>query len=236
MAVASRVAKKAQHVAEGCLYAALWPAVRSSRRRLYPPPHPNEIALTFDDGPNPECTPRLLDVLGACQIKAAFFFVGKFVEAHPALVRRVMSEGHAIGNHTWSHPNLTRIPLAEARQELSATSQLLEQITGAAVGIFRPPYGACNAEVLIQARGLGMLPVFWNAMTVDWEDHPASQVVDELVQQIDRNRGRRRATYLVLHDGSADRPHANCSQSIEAAVQLIRRLRGEYRFVSIQTW
>lgn len=236
MALASRVAKRAQHVAEGCLYAVLWPAARSLRRRLYPPPSPNEIALTFDDGPNPECTPRLLDILGANQVKAAFFFVGKFAVAHPELVRRAMAEGHAIGNHTWSHPNLTRIPLASAREELLATSQLLEQITGAAIPIFRPPYGACNTEVLTQARSLGMLPVFWNAITVDWEDRSASQITDELVQQIDRNRGRRRATYLVLHEGSADRQYTNCSQSIEAASQLIALLRGKYRFVSIQTW
>ena len=235
MAVTSSVAKKARHAAEGCLYAALWPVVRSSRRRLYPPPRPNEIALTFDDGPNPECTPRLLDILSGYQIKAAFFLVGKFAEAHPALVRRMMTEGHAIGNHSWSHPNLTRIPPAEVRRELLATSQLLEQITGAAVPIFRPPYGACNAKVFIQARSLGMIPIFWNAMTADWGDHSAPQIVDDLVQQVDRNRRRRRATYLVLHDGSADCSRTSCEQSIEAVSQLIPLLCEEYRFVSIQT-
>jgi peptidoglycan-N-acetylglucosamine deacetylase len=234
--VAIGVAKQAQFVAEGCLYAALWPAAHKLRRRLYPPPRPEEIALTFDDGPNPQCTPRLLDILGIHRIKAAFFVVGKFAEAHPALVRRMMTEGHVIGNHTWSHPNLAKIPIPQVREELERTNRLLEQITGTAIRVFRPPYGACNARVLNWARTLGMLPVFWNAITVDWEDRPASQIVEGLVEQIRRNQRRRRATYLVLHDGRADDPQANCSRSVDAAAQLIGRLQEGYRFVSIQTW
>ncbi len=230
------VAKQAQYVAEGCLYAALWPAARSLRRRLYPPPRPKEIAFTFDDGPNSECTPRLLDLLATHNIRAAFFLVGKFAKAQPALVRRMVADGHAIGNHTWSHPNLATISIRQLREELQRTSTLLEQMTGTAIRIFRPPYGACNAEVLGTARALGMLPVFWNAIAADWEERSASQIVEELAQQIERNQGRRRATYLVLHDGRADNPQAHCGQSIEAAAGLIERLQRNYRFVSIQTW
>jgi peptidoglycan-N-acetylglucosamine deacetylase len=236
MAVAIGIVKQAQFRAEGCLYAALWPAAHALRRRLYPPPRPQEIALTFDDGPNPEYTPRLLDILEIHNIRAAFFLVGKFAEAHPALVRRMVVEGHVIGNHTWSHPNLTRIQIPQVRDELERTKNLLEQITGTVVRVFRPPHGACNAMILKLARSLDMLPVFWNAITADWEDRSASQIAEGLAQQIQRNQTRRRATYLVLHDGRADDPHANCSRSVEAAAQLIGRLQDGYRFVSIQTW
>jgi peptidoglycan/xylan/chitin deacetylase (PgdA/CDA1 family) len=222
--------------ADGCVYATLWPAVRLLRRKLYPPPRPNEIALTFDDGPNPECTPRLLDILGSRNIKAAFFVVGKFAVAHPQLVRRIVKEGHVIGNHSWSHPNLASIPLTQVREELQRTSSLLEQIIGNPIRLFRPPYGACNAETLSYARNLGMMPVFWNAMTADWEERPPSRTVEELTQQIERNRSRRRASCIVLHDGRADNPQASGALSVEAAAQLIGCLQNSYSFVSIQTW
>jgi peptidoglycan-N-acetylglucosamine deacetylase len=232
----SRGIKQLLYLTEGYLYTALWPALRSSRRMLYPPPHPKEIGLTFDDGPNPACTLRLLDILSARQIRAAFFLVGKFAESQPSLVRRITAEGHVIGNHTWSHPNLATIPLSQVRQELQCTKTLLEQITGTVIPIFRPPYGACNPEVLSQARTLGMLPVFWNAITLDWEDRSAPQIVEDLAQQIEHNRQRRRATCLVLHDGRADHSQTGCAHSVEAASQLISLLHPEYRFVSIRTW
>ena len=230
------VARQAQYLAEGCLYAVVWPAAKSLQRRLFPPPRPEEIAFTFDDGPNPECTPRLLDLLAVHQIKAAFFLVGKFAEAQPALVRRMISEGHVVGNHTWNHPNLTKVPISQVREELQRTNSTLEQITGMATQFFRPPHGACNAEVLKKARELGLMPVLWNALTADWEEQPASQIVSDLGQQIERNRCRRRATYLVLHDGRANDLHADCGRSVEAAAQLITQLKGSYRFVSLQTW
>jgi len=230
------VVKQAKYAAEGCLYTALWPAAKSLRRRLYPPPRPKQIAFTFDDGPNPECTPRLLDLLAAHNVQAAFFLVGKFAKSQPMLVRRMMAEGHVIGNHTWTHPNLAAVSTRRVSEELGRTSTLLEQMTGTAIRIFRPPYGACNPDVLNVARALGMLPVFWNAITDDWEERSASQIVAGLTQQIERNQKRRRATYLVLHDGRADNPQAYCGQSIEAAAGLIERLKHSCRFVSIQTW
>lgn len=236
MSPTTGVVKQAQNLADSCFYAALWPAAQSLRRRLYPPPKPRDVAFTFDDGPNPNNTPHLLDVLASHRIKAAFFLVGRFAEAHPELVCRMVAEGHAIGNHTWSHPNLANIPIAQVREELKRTNGVLEQITGTPIRFFRPPYGACNEEVLNVARGFGMLPVLWNAITVDWEERPAAQVAEELALQIERNRERGRATYLVLHDGRAGDPSADCSRSVEAAAQLIGRLQNEYRFVSIETW
>jgi peptidoglycan/xylan/chitin deacetylase (PgdA/CDA1 family) len=148
-----------------------------------------------------------------------------------------VAEGHVIGNHSWSHPNLAEIPIAQVREELVRTSSLLEQITRTKIRFFRPPYGACNPEVLSVARTLGMLPVFWNAIAADWEEgRSASQVSEDLSQQIDRNRRRLLASCIVLHDGRAENPQADCSESVQSAAQLIGRLQENYRFVSIQSW
>lgn len=220
----------------GCVYAAFWPVASKTRRRLYPPPRPDEIALTFDDGPNPESTPRLLDLLASHKVKATFFLVGKFAESQSTLVQRMVAEGHTVGNHTWSHPNLQHIPIGKAKDELDQTSRVLEEITGVKVRLFRPPYGACTREVLRIARDLGMLPVFWNAMAEDWEDITVSQIVKELGYQMERNRNRRRATYLVLHDGRADYTGADCRRSVAAVEQLITGAEGRRKFVDIQTW
>jgi len=206
------------------------------RHKLHPPPRQNEIALTFDDGPNPEFTPRLLDLLQGHQIKAAFFLVGKFAEEHPEIVKRLSSEGHIIGNHSWSHPNLAKIASARVRTELERTSQLLGQITGERVQIFRPPYGASNRGVLDIAREMGMIPVFWNAIGGDWEERSPAMIVDELWWQIERNSKRSRATCVVLHDGRADNPGADCSRSIQAAEMLIEQFKSTHQFVSIQSW
>ena len=93
--------------AGGFAYASLWPSSRIFGTALTAPRRPGEIALTFDDGPNPEWTPRLLDILAKHDVKATFFMLGMFASAHPELVRRVAAEGHLIGDHSWSHPKLS---------------------------------------------------------------------------------------------------------------------------------
>lgn len=236
MSVGFDAAMQAKYLADGWLYSALWPVTRLLRDKVHPPPRQDEIALTFDDGPNAEFTPRFLDLLGRYEIKAVFFLVGKFAKEHPYVVRRILAEGHTIGNHSWAHPNLAKISAAKVRDELQSTNRILEQITGLPVAFFRPPYGSSNTEVLKIARDMGMLPVFWNAIAPDWELRSAARIVDELGWQIERNQRRRRATCLVLHDGRADNAGADCTPSLEAAATLIERMRPKHHFVSIETW
>src|ERR1700678_327197 len=93
-------------VAGGCAYAAMWPASQLFGETLIAPRRPGELALTFDDGPNPAWTPQLLDLLAEHDVRATFFMVGRFAQSEPGLVKRVVAGGHLIGNHSWSHPNL----------------------------------------------------------------------------------------------------------------------------------
>ena len=115
----------------GCAYAALWPGSQIFGKTLIAPRKPGELALTFDDGPNPAWTPQLLDLLAEHNVQATFFMVGKFAEAEPALVRRVLAAGHTIGNHSWSHPNLAMTAAGQVTEELTRTSETLQQIAGA---------------------------------------------------------------------------------------------------------
>src|ERR1700744_1190221 len=120
-------------------YASLWPTSQIFGRTLIAPRQPNELALTFDDGPNPAWTPQLLDILAAHNVRATFFIVGQFAQAEPALARRIVEEGHLIGNHSWSHPNLAQISASRIREELRRTHETLQQIISKPVCFFRPP-------------------------------------------------------------------------------------------------
>src|SRR5207237_10135726 len=102
----------------------------------------HQVSLTFDDGPDPRWTPKVLDILKAANVKAAFFLVGVNSERYPGVVRRIVAEGHEIGNHTYYHPNLALCWPEHIRLELNATQLLLEAITGRATTLFRPPYAA----------------------------------------------------------------------------------------------
>ena len=116
-------------LAGGWFYASLWPGSRVFGEALTAPARPGELALTFDDGPNPAWTPKLLDLLAGHDVRATFFLLGGFAEQAPDLVRRIAAQGHLIGNHSWSHPNLSTTPAARIREELVRTSATLEQIT-----------------------------------------------------------------------------------------------------------
>lgn len=99
------------------------------------------IALSFDDGPDNLITPKVLDVLSMEHVKATFFIVGKQAQANPAVVKRIVSEGHSIGNHSWSHPEFQKLNDEESSQEINRTEKLLFELTGKKTALFRPPYG-----------------------------------------------------------------------------------------------
>jgi peptidoglycan/xylan/chitin deacetylase (PgdA/CDA1 family) len=222
--------------AGGCAYAAMWPTSQLFGPTLIAPPRPGELALTFDDGPNPVWTPRLLDLLATHDVHATFFLVGSRAQAQPALVRQIVASGHLIGNHSWSHLNLALSSARRIGEELSRTNQILAQIAGALPRYFRPPYGARRPEVLRAARRLGMIPVLWNAMTSDWKNPSADAIASQLTHKIDCLHRQGRSANIVLHDGSHSDPAANRAPSIAAATQLIAHYQPTHRFVTVSAW
>jgi peptidoglycan/xylan/chitin deacetylase (PgdA/CDA1 family) len=217
----------------GCAYAAYWPASQLFGSTLVAPAHPGELALTFDDGPSPIWTPQLLDILASHEVRASFFLVGSRAQAQPALVKRIAAAGHLIGNHSWSHLNLAFAPANRIEEELVRTSQTLEQIVGAPVRYFRPPFGARRPETLRIARKLGLVPVLWNAMTSDWKNPSANAIAERLVRKIDALTRHGRAANVVLHDGSHLDPAANRSPSVAAAALLIEHHKATHHFVTV---
>jgi peptidoglycan/xylan/chitin deacetylase (PgdA/CDA1 family) len=221
-------------VAGGWTYAALYPQSQIFGATLIVPERAGEIALTFDDGPNPAWTPQLLDMLAAHRVKATFFLLGKYAEAEPYLTRHIAESGHIIGNHSWSHPNLALSSRKKIREELYSTKHTLEQITGSRVRYFRPPFGARRPFVLNEARELGMSPVLWNAMTNDWAEPSAEEITNRLGDRVDALGRSGRSANIVLHDGGHLEPSADRGPSVAAAEMLIKRYIGVRRFVTAE--
>jgi len=222
--------------AGGFAYASLWPASQFFGSSLIAPPHPGELALTFDDGPNPLWTPRLLDLLSRRGVRATFFLVGSYAQSQPDLVRQIVAAGHLIGNHSWSHLNLALAPSSRIEQELARTNQVLAEITGAPLRYFRPPFGARRPQTLRIARRLGLTPVLWNAMTSDWKNPSADAISLKLQEIIDRLYRQGQAANIVLHDGSHADPSADRAPSVAAAAQLIARYQPTHQFVTLDAW
>jgi peptidoglycan-N-acetylglucosamine deacetylase len=145
-----------------------------------------DIALTFDDGPSPKLTPKLLDLLAAHHIKATFFVIGENVAAHPEIVARAAREGHEIGNHSWSHPMLSRLSDAAVRSQLQRTDDAIFKATGAHPTLLRPPYGALTAR---QKRWItqefGYKIVLWDVDPLDWK-RPGPMVVCNRILKMTR--------------------------------------------------
>lgn len=223
-------------LAGGFAYASLWPGSQIFGEALIAPRRPGELALTFDDGPNPAFTPLLLDVLAEHGVAATFFALGRRAQAQPELVRRMVAAGHLIGNHSWSHPNLALSSSAAIGEELTRTRDTLEQITGAAVKYFRPPFGARRPATLAIARELGMTPVLWNAMTSDWKQPSEEKIAAGLSAKIERLLRSGWAANIVLHDGGHLESAANRAPSVAAAGLLAARYAGTHRFVTLDAW
>lgn len=220
----------------GFAYASHWPTSQIFGRTLIAPRCPQELALTFDDGPNPAWTPRLLDILAEHEVRATFFMLGKFAKAERELAARVVAAGHLVGNHTWSHPDLSRATAAQVLDELTRTNDLLAEIAGRPVRFFRPPFGARRPYVIKLARQLGLVPVTWNAMTSDWKEPSADKIATNLMKKIESNQRSRYATNMVLHDGNHRMQGADRGPSVNATKQILERYDGTHKFVTIEAW
>lgn len=127
------------------------------------------VFLTFDDGPHAEFTPAVLDVLRSCEAKATFFVLGKNCEEHPELVRRIIDEGHSVGNHTYLHPDPAAIDLRQLQREINSTNEVLNRIVGSRTKLFRPPYGRITIGCLAAVYRQAQTSVLWNVDTKDFK-------------------------------------------------------------------
>jgi len=222
--------------AGGCAWAAMGPGSQIFGRALTAPRRPGELALTFDDGPNPATTPRLLDLLGSHGVRATFFVLGCRAEAQRALVGRAAAEGHVVGSHSWSHPNLAVTAADRVREELRRSKEALEAICGVPVRFFRPPFGGRRPMVFRTARELGMTPVLWNAMTSDWREPSGVRIAERLWRKVDGLTRRGWAANVVLHDGGHREPEAERGPSLTAVELLLERYKDTHRFVTLEAW
>ena len=215
-------------------YAALYPTSQLFGSVIIAGNDPAEVALTYDDGPNPAATPQLLDVLARFNIRATFFLIGKHVRLQPALARRIAAAGHLIGNHSMTHPWLAWQSASRVRSEIADTSQLLEDVLGQPVRLFRPPHGARRPLVLEIATELGLHTVNWNIITHDWRPQPSALIVEKVRNGVARNRAHRRGSNILLHDGGMGQPRL---ASVEASANIIQEACGaSHRFVTPDAW
>ncbi len=153
------------------------------------------VALTFDDGPHPVLTPRLLDVLKEHGVKATFFVIGKNAKSYPDIVARIVAEGHEIANHSWSHPNLSGMSDSAVLEQLKETNKVLKEATGVDARLFRPPYGAFSVRQRVMTyEKLGMPSILWSVDPLDWKIRSAPSVRSKLVS------GAHPGAILLAHD------------------------------------
>ena len=212
-------------------YASMAPESQLYGRTVTHGSDPNQMALTFDDGPNDPHTMHLLDVLARHNARATFFLIGRYVRQRPEIARAVLAAGHEIGNHTYSHPNLVLVSAQRLRQELDDCRKSLEDALGTRTTLFRPPFGGRRPNVLRTARGMGLSPIMWSVTGYDWNAKSPDAIVDKVVRQVESRR-KPQSEVVLLHDGGHLAFGADRSQTVEATRRLLERYAGK-EFVSI---
>lgn len=189
-----------------------------------------KVVLTFDDGPDPKYTPEILDILDKNHIKAAFFIVGQNALQHPELVKRMYNEGHEIGSHTFTHPNVASTTSTQTKVELNANQRLFQEITGHSMNLFRPPYVA-DAEPstrdellpIWRAQEMGYTMVGEAIDSEDWQRPSSQEIVKRVLDQLPEGN------IILMHDAGGDRSH-----TVEALPILIKELKQQgYTFTTI---
>lgn len=198
-------------------------------RRIFPeglwegPADRKWISLTFDDGPHPEITPRILDALGESRTPGTFFVIGGRAERRPELVRRMHLEGHEVGNHTWGHRPLSAGCCWSPSAQLARTEALLKDLCPGSSRLFRPPFGAIGPGGSAALARHGLMPVYWSVVPADWDPTAPGVVVERVL------RALHPGAVVVLHAGRSW--HGGTAAAIG---DLVRRIREqEYEIVPV---
>ncbi len=183
----------------------------------------NIVAITVDDGPDPRYTPAILDIFESYNVKATFFLVGSEVEKHPDIAKRIFSEGHDIGNHTMTHPEMRNISYQEAIKEISSANAAIAKITGADIQYFRPPKGVTNELIHKTLLDMGYTTVLWDLGLENKNCKTPQEMSARVVNNV--NPGN----IILLHDGRLDR-----DKTVQALPAMLDGLRDKgYSFVTI---
>jgi peptidoglycan-N-acetylglucosamine deacetylase len=175
-----------------------------------------EVAITFDDGPwtySGPGTPKFLDLVKSKGAHVTFFTIGLQVADLPTAVSREVAEGHQVGNHTWTHADMTTLDAASRQTQWTQTTAAIKAASGQSPKVWRPPYGSTNATINKESRALGMAPVLWNIDSEDWKLPGVSTIVTNVMSQIHPG------SIVLMHDGGGDR-----TQTYQAATQILDQL------------
>ncbi|MCQ6558780.1 polysaccharide deacetylase family protein [Paenibacillus mendelii] len=202
-------------------------------QQLYPgafyiggPRKPRMVTLTFDDVPDMNYTPKVLDILAKYKVRATFFVVGSRARAYPSIVRRMQREGHMIGNHSYSHPVFSRISLQQFQQQVMRTDALLRPLIGYSPKLIRPPYGEILPKQIEWAQSKGFVIVNWNVDSEDWRSLDSNRIL------INIKRTLQPGSIILQHAGGGQ--GQDLSGTINALPRLIRMLRSKgYQIVTL---
>ncbi|MEO6340893.1 MAG: glycosyltransferase [Caulobacteraceae bacterium] len=185
------------------------------------------VALTFDDGPDPRWTPKILDILKEKRAPATFFVIGENMETWPSIVERELAEGHVVGSHTYTHPNIGDSPKSRVAFELNLTQRLFQVVTGRTLRFFRPPYlgdaepsTAAEVEPLLTAQKFGYLIVGLRIDPDDWQKPDSKLIIERTLKRLDDGNRETGGQVVLLHDSGGDRSH-----TVAALPELIDQLR-----------
>ena len=187
--------------------------------------HLPEIALTFDDGPNPFYTPQILAILQRYGVKATFFDVGYLVVDYPNIVRQEYNQGNIVANHSWSHPQLTLLSASAILSQITSTSHAIQVAIGVRPIFFRPPYGAMNRTVLAEALNARETTILWDDTAEDWRLPGVGFIVSKVL------RLARDGAIILLHDGGGNR-----AQTVAALPTIITALKNRGFHQKILSW
>lgn len=187
-----------------------------------------QVALTFDDGPDRQFTPQILDVLKEHNVKATFFLVGNRVMANPDIMERIIREGHEVGNHSYNHPNLPKLADSKFQWQITEANKVIANHSGYEPKFFRPPYGAISEEQLKWVASQNMKMVNWNVDSLDWKGLSAEEVETNILSNI---------TYgAIILQHSAGGEGEDLSGTVKALPQVIKKLKADQvEFVTIST-
>ena len=183
-----------------------------------------KIALTFDDGPHPRKTLQILDILAEYKIRATFFLIGENVEYYPEAAKRIISEGHEIGNHTYSHPhNMNKTDKNEIFREMEACEKSIYKVLGCKTTLFRPPEGVVDEYIRTAALSRGYNVILWSIDTRDWAGASVDTIISGIVKNISPG------DIILMHDYTGKHAH-----TIEALrIMIPKLLEMGYSFVSV---